>query len=83
MGTQLLKCRDCDKSFPFPPGEQESFIRSGFPPPIRCRSCRKEHRENMEAQKQEKQRRQPMRITIADVVQMHLGGKVNDHAQTR
>jgi hypothetical protein len=84
MGTQLLKCRDCDKDFPWPPGEQESFRRSGFPPPIRCRSCRKEHREALalEKREQEKQRRQP-RITIGDVVQMHLGGKGENHATTR
>jgi hypothetical protein len=77
MGAQILKCQDCGKEFCFPAGEQESFVRLEFPPPIRCRSCRKEHRENRElkAQEQEKQRRQPMRITIADVVQMHLGGK--------
>jgi hypothetical protein len=77
MGTQILKCRDCDKDFPFPPGEAESFTRSGFPPPIRCRSCRKERRENRELKEreQEKQRRLPMRITLADVVEMHLGGK--------
>jgi hypothetical protein len=77
MGTQILKCRDCDKDFQFPPGEQESFRRSGFPPPIRCRACRKEHRENRELKEreQEKQRGQPPRLTLADVVEIHLGGK--------
>jgi Probable zinc-ribbon domain len=84
MGTQILNCLDCGKDFPFPPGEQESFTRLGFPPPIRCKPCRKDRRENKDLDSQKKVKRRSVKLTIADVVQMHLGGeRVDENATPR
>jgi hypothetical protein len=72
MGTQILNCHDCGKDFAFPPGEAEAFARLEFPPPVRCRSCRKENRELKGAKRQ---LHPQVRITIADVVRQHLGDR--------
>jgi hypothetical protein len=40
IGDQYISCRDCVSQFVFDPGEQEFFHLKGFPPPIRCKSCR-------------------------------------------
>jgi hypothetical protein len=74
MATQMLKCRDCGKDFFFCDSEWRSFALSGWPPPIRCKSCRREHREATE----ELKRSSPSRgiTTIGEVVRRHLGGSV-------
>src|ERR1700756_1519194 len=65
-GTQLLKCRDCEKEFPRPPGEQHFYRDKGFPPPRRCKPCRLDAKE--------KKRRPAARFTPGEAVTRLLGG---------
>ena len=39
-----LQCRDCSRTFTFSSGEQQFFDEHGFPPPVRCRRCRRERK---------------------------------------
>ena len=40
MPDQILRCKDCQKDFPFTEGEQAFFAQKEFPPPKRCKPCR-------------------------------------------
>lgn len=36
-----IKCQDCGRIFIFSANEQKFYEEKGFPPPKRCKSCRK------------------------------------------
>lgn len=43
---QVLTCSDCGEKFVFSVNEQEFYEEKGFPPPKRCKFCRKIRKEN-------------------------------------
>lgn len=59
-GSKLLVCVSCEKTFAFPPGEQEFFRLKGFPAPSRCKPCR--------ADRREQRQREQSKATLGDVI---------------
>lgn len=79
-GTRILTCRDCDKEFAFPPGEQRFFREKGLSSPSRCKPCRRDHREKHEREQARVKecRAVDSKSTLGDAIRKNLDDEPQD-----